>query len=375
MKWFVQFLAILMVFLPASSIAQLHIEHPTLPLGSPAPDFKLPAVDGKTYSLASFKNAPILVLVFTCNHCPTAQAYEDRIKKLVDDYGSKGMALEAIMPNDPKAVQLSELGYTDMGDTFEEMKIRAKEKSFNFPYLYDGETEAIAKAYGPIATPHVFIFDKDRKLRYQGRIDDVEKPSLTPKNLDARNAIEALLKNSEPPVASTKTFGCSIKWAEKEDLEKKNMEAWAKEPVKLETIDEAGMRDLVDNRSDKLRVINFWSSGNTQSKTEFKNFVTANRMYRARDFEWISVNIDGTAKKEDALNFLKQQQASAINYVFKSGNLAELASAFDPNWKGQVPYTLIVETGGKIVLAKQGAIDPFQLKKTIVENHMIGRYY
>jgi len=375
MKRLLQLVIIGCSFLPFASFAQLHIEHPTLPLGSSAPDFNLKGVDGKTYSLASFKTSPLLVIVFTCNHCPTAQAYEDRIKKLVIDYASKGVTLIAIMPNDPKAVQLSELGYTDMGDSYEEMKVRAKEKSFNFPYLYDGETEATAKAYGPVATPHVFIFDKDRKLRYQGRIDDVEKPSLTPKNLDTRNAIEALLKNSEPPVASTKTFGCSIKWAEKEDLEKKNMEAWAKEPVKVDVIDVAGVRDLVDNRSDKLRIINFWSNGNQLSKTEFKNFVTANRMYRARDFEWISINIDGAAKKDEVLNFLKQQQASATNYVFTSDKVAELASAFDPNWKGQVPYTLIVETGGKIVLAKQGAIDPFQLKKTIVENHMIGRYY
>jgi hypothetical protein len=84
------------------------------------------------------------------------------------------------MPNDPKAVRLDELGYTDMSDSFEEMKLRAKHKQYNFPYLYDGETQSVAKAYGPIATPHVFIFDKARKLRYSGRIDDVEKPSKTP---------------------------------------------------------------------------------------------------------------------------------------------------------------------------------------------------
>src|SRR4030095_381748 len=98
----------------------------TLEIGAKAPDFKLPGVDGKTYSLASFKNANILVIVFTCNHCPTAQAYEERIIKLTDDYKNKGVAVVAIMPNDPAAVRLDELGYTDMGDSFKEMKIRAK---------------------------------------------------------------------------------------------------------------------------------------------------------------------------------------------------------------------------------------------------------
>src|SRR5215510_3396377 len=164
------------IALLTTSFKNFFDEHTTLAIGSKAPNFSLPGVDGKTYSLASFAKAKILVIVFTCNHCPTAQAYEDRIIKLTSDYKSKGVQLIAIMPNDPMAVRLDELGYTDMGDTYNEMKIRYKQKKFNFPYLYDGKTQSVAKAYGPVATPHVFIFDKNRILRYQGRVDDVEKP-------------------------------------------------------------------------------------------------------------------------------------------------------------------------------------------------------
>ena len=123
----------------------------------------------------------------------------------------------AICPNDPRSVRLDELGYTDMGDTFEEMKLRSKQKKYNFPYLYDGKTQSVAKAYGPVATPHVFIFDKERKLRYQGRIDDVEKPTKTPNNFDTRNALDELLANKEVTVKTTKVFGCSIKWASKSE--------------------------------------------------------------------------------------------------------------------------------------------------------------
>src|SRR6266536_3130936 len=170
---------------------------PTLPIGAKAQDFKLMGVDGKTYSLASFGKAKVLMIVFTCNHCPTAQAYEDRIIQITKEYTMKGVGVVAIMPNDPKAVRLDELGWADLGDSFEEMKIRAKRKKFNFPYLYDGATQTVAKTYGPVATPHVFIFDKERKLHYQGRIDDVEKPTKTPNNLDTRNAIEELLQNKE----------------------------------------------------------------------------------------------------------------------------------------------------------------------------------
>src|SRR5207237_662332 len=138
--------------------------------------------------------------------------------------------------------RLDEMGYTDMGDSFEEMKLRSKHKKFNFPYLYDGKTQAIAKAYGPIATPHVFIFDAQRKLRFQGRIDDVEKPSKTPANFDTRNAIDALLAGKEVTVQTTKVFGCSTKWASKENTIKEYEEAWAKEPVDVEMIDEAGIK-------------------------------------------------------------------------------------------------------------------------------------
>jgi peroxiredoxin len=350
-------------------------EHPTLAIGSPAPDFNLPGVDGKNYSLASFKNARLLLVVFTCNHCPTAQAYEERLKKITNDYKDKGVAVVAIMPNDPTSITLSELDYTDMGDSFDEMKLRSARKQFNFPYLYDGATEETSRKYGPIATPHVFIFDKDRKLRYSGRIDDVEKPSKTPNSMDTRNALEALLTGKEPPVATTKVFGCSIKWVEKSDWISKAKEAWAKEPVHLDTITEAGIKDLIANNSAKLRLINVWATWCGPCVTEFPEFITINRMYRKRDFEFISISADDPAQKDKAMKFLQTQQASATNYIFHIDDKYKLIEAIDPKWQGALPYTLLVAPGGKIVYSKQGAVDPAELKTIIIDNPLLGRYY
>ena len=347
----------------------------TLDIGAKAPDFKLPGVDGKTYTLSSFKSAKILVIIFSCNHCPTAQAYEDRIIQLTKDYKNKGVAVVAISPNDPKAVSLDELGYSDMGDSFAEMKIRAKQKKYNFPYLYDGATEIASKAYGPVAMPHVFIFDKDRKLRYQGRFDDVEKPTGTPKNLDTRNAIEALLANKEVPVATTKVFGCSVKWASKSDWALKAKERWAKEPVELNMIDEAGVKDLLQNKSDKLRLINLWATWCGPCVTEFPSFIEMNRMYRGRDFELITISADNPVNKERVLKFLQKSQASVSNYLFSLDDKYTLIEAIDPKWQGALPYTILVEPGGKIVYAKQGIIDPVEMKKLIVDNPLIGRFY
>jgi thiol-disulfide isomerase/thioredoxin len=279
------------------------------------------------------------------------------------------------MPNDPNAVQLSELGYTDMADSYAEMKLRAKQKKFNFPYLYDGKTESVAKAYGPVATPHVFIFDKERKLRYEGRIDNMEKPTKTPTSFDTRNAIDALLNNEEVPVKTTKVFGCSIKWAEKESHQGEVSEAYAKEPVDVEMISEDGIKDLLKNNSDKLRLINVWATWCGPCVTEFPDFITINRMYRRRDFEFISVSADDPANKAKVLKFLKSSQASNKNYLFNSDDKYKLIEAIDPKWQGALPYTIVVEPGGKIVYGKQGRINVPEMKKTIVENKMIGRYY
>ena len=180
-----------MIFLLLLSFsASAQNAHPILALGSPAPDFSLPGVDGKIHRLSDYAASPILVVVFTCNHCPIAQMYEQRIQQLETDYRDRGVAVVAIQPNDPKALRIDELDSSDISDTLDEMKIRVEYKHLVYPYLYDGETQSVARAYGPQATPHVFIFDKDRKLRYEGRMDNSYRTEQV-KSQDARNAIEA----------------------------------------------------------------------------------------------------------------------------------------------------------------------------------------
>ncbi|KPK82697.1 MAG: redoxin, partial [Bacteroides sp. SM23_62_1] len=219
-------------------------DYPTLEIGATAPDFSLPGIDGKTYTLADFKSN-ILVIIFTCNHCPTAQTYEDRIIQLVDEYSKKGVDFVAVSPNDPQSVRLDELGYTDLGDDLEDMKIRAEYKGFNFHYLYDGETQETSRKYGPVATPHVFIFDNNRKLQYVGRVDDSEE-GITPQTKhDTRDALEAMLAGKIPETQKTKTFGCSIKWSDKKESVKQYYEQLKNEKVSFESIDVDGIKELV----------------------------------------------------------------------------------------------------------------------------------
>lgn len=347
----------------------------TLSIGSKAPDFKLKSVNGKKYSLKNFKKADVLVVIFTCNHCPTAQAYEDRFIKLDQTYKSKSVQIVAISPNDPKAVRLDELGYTDLNDTYEQMKIRDEQKQFPFPYLYDGDAQVVAKAYGPVATPHLFIFDKNRVLQYQGRFDDMENPNNVPKSNDAINAIDDLLNNRAVGTNSTKVFGCSIKWASKsswlEDYKKK----WSEEQVNLEVIDDAGLKTILHNNSDKLRFINVWATWCGPCVTEFSDLIEIFRMYRGRDFEFITISADHVDKKDKVLKFLKEHQASGTNFIYNSDDKYQLIEAIDPSWQGALPYTLIVEPGGNIVKKVLGQIDAMEMKTTVVNNRFIGRYF
>jgi thiol-disulfide isomerase/thioredoxin len=343
----------------------------TLPIGSAAPDFSLPAVDGKTYSLKDFASYKILTIIFSCNHCPTAQAYEERIKQLVVDYKAKGVGVVVISPNDPLSVRLDELGYTDLSDSFEEMKIRAKDIAINYPYLYDGETSATSMKYGPQATPHVFIFDEKRLLRYTGRIDDGEKPG-TAKTHDTRNALDAMVAGKPVPVEKTKTFGCSIKWPSKRDWADKAPQEWAKEKVTIEDLDLTALKALLKNDGPNYKLINVWATWCGPCVTEFPEFVNMNRMYRNREFELITISLDEMGRKPNALNFLTKKQASMKNYIF-NGDKYAFIEALDKKWEGSLPYTLFIAPGGKIIYGKPGLIDPLAVKKVVAEN--IGRIY
>jgi peroxiredoxin len=359
------------LFLAALATAAPEIK--TLEIGAKAPNFRLPGVDGKMHRLAEFDKAKVLVIVFTCNHCPTAQAYEERIKKLAADYKDKGVALVAISPNDPKAVRLDELGYTDMSDSLDEMKVRAKDKGYNFPYLYDGDKQEVSMAYGPVSTPHVFIFDGERKLRYAGHVDDNEKQPDKVTAPDARNAIEALLAGKPVPVEKTKTVGCSIKWSDKRDSVKQAFTKWSKEPIALGTIDLEGVKTLLKNDGTKLRLINFWASWCGPCRSEFPDLVEIYRMYRGRDFEMIGISVDGPQTKGNVPAFLEKNQASYPNRIYSGTDLEVLINTVDPKWEGAIPYTLIVKPGGEVLYRHLGTIEPLEVKKIIVG--YVGRTY
>lgn len=173
-----------------------------LSLSSPCPDFELPGVGGKTFSLASFADAKVLVVVVSCNHCPYVVAYEPRLLRLAKDYEGQGVRFVAVNANDTSR-------YPD--DGMEAMTVRARDRGFPFPYLRD-DGQVFVRALGARFTPEVFVFDGDRSLRYHGRIDDNHRDEAEVTSHDLRRALDALQKNEPPPVSETTAFGCSVKW-------------------------------------------------------------------------------------------------------------------------------------------------------------------
>jgi len=348
-------------------------DHPIMAIGTHIPDFDLPGADGKNHKLGEWANAKLLAIVFECNHCPVSQIYEGRIKKLYDDYKSKGVALVAINPNNPGSVRLNEEGYTDLEDSLPEMKLRLADRHITWPYLYDGETQKIATQFGVVATPHIFIFDQDRKLRYQGRIDNNQNEKLVTSQ-DARAALDALLAGKPVPVENTRAFGCSTKWLSKQvgsESRGAEMEKIKAEPVNLETADADQLKKLRANSSGKVQVVTFWSTKCSTCADTFHDLETTYRMYRLRAFTLVTVNTDPAANKSAVTDFLKSQYASGQN-LQATADHAAVEAAVGEKWKANNLFTEVIAQDGSVIYKKEGklALPDLLALRRISQAHM-----
>jgi len=341
--------------------------HPILPIGSPAPDFALPGVDGKMHKLREYSNSPVLMVVFTCVHCPTAQLYEGRVQRLYDDYRNKGVAMVAINPNDPLAASPSELAYTDVPDSLEGMMIRAKYRHITYPFLSDAATQSVAQAYGPVATPHVFLFDKERKLRYEGRIDDNQNESKV-KIHDTRNALDAVLAGREVEVTHTPVFGCTTKWKEEIVSKQNQLKRIQAEPVTLETATAGDLTKLRANPTGKMLLVNFWATWCGPCVDEMPSLLETSYWYRPRGFDFVTVSANAPEEKPAVLKTLQDMHATSRNLIFGTDDVYTMMAAFDKNWEGGVPFTMVIAPDGKVVYQQQGEIDILELRRAVQAN-------
>ncbi len=360
-----------------------------LKIGDRAPDFKLMGIDDKHWTLEDFEGNKLLVVHFTSNHCPVCHAHDPRLVKLVKELEGKSVAFVAINPNSGDGLRVDELGYSKYDDSFEDMKPYAKDEGFTFPYLYDGATQATAKAYGCEATPHIFVFDEARKLQYRGRLDNSRFPDpKTVKTQDARNAIMELLANKPVSVPITRPFGCSTKWREKIEKVVEDNKRWETAKVTLDDIDAKGLAKLVSNDTNKYRLFNVWSTSCAPCVKEFPGLVSVSRRMGMRDFELITVSTDLPESRERTLAFLdkfraalpkklepslKEEGRTSNNYLFTDPDSDALIKALDPKWEGAQPHTVLVAPGGEIVFRNTGGIEEKELLEAVLKE--MSRFY
>lgn len=340
-------------------------EHPTLAIGAAAPDFALKGVDGRTYRLADFADSPILAVVFISNHCPASQLYEARIKQIVADYAGKGVKVVAIAPNGPQAVAPRELNYSDVDDSFESMVIHAEHRKFTFPYLYDGDTQSVVHQYGPKVTPHMFIFDKDRKLRFEGRIDDNMRGNNV-KSHDTRNALDALVAGRPVPVEHTAVFGCSTKWNTAIAGKQREIKEWMARPVTLELATADDLKKLRANPTGKTLMVNFWATWCGPCQVEFPELLTTYLWYRSREFEFVTVSLNTPQERASVMRFLEEHHSAVRNLLIDSEDVYAMQAAFDARWESGVPFTIVIAPDGSEIYRVEGEADILALRRRIL---------
>lgn len=380
--------ALLSLLLATATVAA-DVKVTPLAIGASAPDFSLMGIDDKRHSLADYAKAKALMIIFISNHCPASQGIEGRLKKLVARFKKDGLTVVAINPNSPDGLRPDELGYSKYNDGFDDMKKHADEQDFNFHYLYDGDTQATAKAYGCLATPHVFLFDAERKLRYQGRFDDSRfDDESTVTSPDARNAVESVLGGKEVAVITTKPHGCSTKWLEKKAAVAVDNEKWENGTVDVQHIDAAGVAKLRTNGTNKFRLFNVWATWCAPCVEEFPELVKTSRKFGLRDFELITISLDDPNRDAAVKKFLEEKNAilpdklkptlkkegrSTNHYLYKGKN-DELIDALDSEWRGPTPYTVLVGPDGSVIKRWHEPIsDGDALRNDILE--VMGRFY
>jgi thiol-disulfide isomerase/thioredoxin len=354
-------LVIFSFLIPCAVAAQVAAN--PLAIGSPAPAFRLTGTDGASHALADWKNSRVVVVAFLCNHCTESQRYEARLNSLSQRYGPKGVTVVAIQASNPKAFSETDLAWSDVGETLMDMKERATYRKFQFPYLYDGDTGSTAAAFGASVAPSVFILDKDRKVRYMGRIDD--DPADGPQTShDAAAAIDSLLAGTVVAVNTTPATGCPL-------LLGADKIAKQETPIGTVTVSLAtapALTELRHNPTSRLLLVNFYATWCGPCVTEFPDLMATNRMYRGRPFSFTTVSSNVPDEQPEVLKFLQKMNATTRNLLYGSDDTYAMQDAFDPNVGAAVPVTVLLGPRGEVLFHEQGEIDLMEIRRAILAN-------
>lgn len=336
---------------------------PPLPIGSLVPSFCLKGTDGVVHCAKDWEGSTVLVVAFLCNHCTESQVYEARLNGLARDYASRGVNVVAIQSSNPQAFSDQDLAWSDVGESLADMEVRAAFRKFRFPYLFDGDTGATARAFGAIFAPSIYVFDKERKLRYTGRIDDdpMDGPST---EHDAAAAIDALLAGNLVAVPITAARGCTLLLGTNRSDSKREDDI----PVSVSLASAEMLSSLRHNPTGKLLLVNLYATWCGPCVTEFPDLIATDRMYRGRNFAMTTISSNVPEESPQVLKFLRKMHATTNNLLYGSDDTYAMQAAFDPDVGSAVPVTVLIGPGGRLLFNEQGEIDLMEIRRAILAN-------
>ena len=330
------------------------------------PPFRLLGADGHIYDSTKFNKSELLAIVFLSNHCPTSQIFQHRIIRLATEYRSKGLSVIAISPNDPEAILPDELSHSALGDTLPEMAVRAQELQYPFPYLYDGKTQEVAKAYGVRVTPHAFLFDKKRKLRYSGRIGDPKNPEREDRE-ELRIAINSLIQGIEPSVVRGLVFGNSIKWTKDRIIAERARERFSRESVYLKSANTRTLQFVRKNNSKQPKLIYVWSILDKNNRQELLQLATIYKIYRKRGLKLFTICVDGNKFSDVAHKLLNETQSSGTNYICSGTEISPLVDLRAEKGIKTTPFLGLLTPDAKVFYRSTKGLDSLAIKRNIID--------
>ena len=329
--------------------------------GESCPDFSLFGTDGTLYDRNDFSHQEVLIVLFLSNHCLESQGIEDKLIQFKESMPA-GVAMVGISGNSPLATPFSSLGYSDLDDSYDSMKERVFQKGFNFPYLYDGDDQAITLSFGPQILPMAYVFDGDRRLYAKTYFinSDIE---MLPK------LVNALLSGTPfQQGVGMEASGCPLHWSWDQQEVKADSEEWKERQVILKEAHIGDLDKILKGDPHKLKVINFWATWCGPCKKEFPDFLKISRQFEQRPVDFLTVSVDGSEKRKEAFEFLNQVHAPIQNYILTQVSEDSVRAAIGGEWDGSIPLTLIIDPSGRISKRWSGPFDKLELKRSIVDH-------
>ena len=332
---------------------------------SSLPEFELLGTNGLTYRSEDLKAKKIVCLVMLSNHCKISQRFEYLINEISEKMKQNDSILIAISPNNENAIIPDELAYSEVGDSYEEMKIRSINNRYTFPYLYDGEKQVVAKQLGSKSTPHGYLFDRKRKLVFSGKIGDYNKPTDI-KESDLFKKYLDCLNDEDPKITHTKVHGTSIKFTEDIFMADRIKKRYANETVTLRYIDEKTLKFFIEHLKGSPTIFHIWSSSVNGFRQNLIELSSIYKIFRKRGFRLLTICVDPDKTETEIKTQLERAQLSAVNLCLKGSEVGSLMKFVPIESKSTVPFTILFGNEGNHLYSTVGGIDTLRCKKLIV---------